>query len=77
MKSSNDIGTIFLFSSLNEKELQIIKGFSSIKTYTKGEMIFFDTEPYFGFFNSVRLQGKSSLTDKESNGIHFYTVMIL
>jgi CRP/FNR family transcriptional regulator, dissimilatory nitrate respiration regulator len=50
MKSSNDIGTIFLFSSLNEKELRTIKDFSSIKTYAKGEMIFFDTEPYFGFY---------------------------
>jgi CRP/FNR family transcriptional regulator, dissimilatory nitrate respiration regulator len=50
MKPSNDISTIFLFSSLNEKELQTIKDFSSIKTYSKGEIIFFDTEPFIGFY---------------------------
>jgi CRP-like cAMP-binding protein len=50
LKSINDISTIFLFSNLSEEELSIIKDFSSIKTYAKGEMIFFDTEPYFGFY---------------------------
>lgn len=50
MKPSNDISTIFLFSSLNEKELQTIKDFSSIKSYSKGEIIFFDTEPFVGFY---------------------------
>lgn len=47
---SNDIGKIFLFSGLNVKELQIIRSFSCIKTYSKGEIIFFDTEPYKGFY---------------------------
>lgn len=53
MKSSNDINKIFLFSGLNEKELQLIKDFSCIKTYNKGEIIFVDTEPYDGFYGVV------------------------
>lgn len=50
MKPLNDISTIFLFSGLNDKELKTIKDFSSIKTFSKGEMIFFDTEPFLGFY---------------------------
>jgi len=47
---NKNINKIFLFSGLTEKELQIIKDFSSIKVYDKGEIIFFDTEPYLGFY---------------------------
>jgi CRP/FNR family transcriptional regulator len=53
MKPSNDISKIFLFSGLNENELQLIQDFSSIKTYSKGEIIFFDTEPYLGFYGVI------------------------
>ena len=50
MKHPNDISTIFLFSGLNEKETLTIRDFSTIRTYSKGEIIFFDTEPFLGFY---------------------------
>lgn len=53
MKSVKDIDKIFLFSGLDEKERQIIKDFSSIKIYNKGEVIFFETEPYLGFYGVI------------------------
>lgn len=53
MKSANDINKIFLFSGLDEKELSLIKDFSSIKSYSKGEVIFFETEPYLGFYGVI------------------------
>jgi CRP/FNR family transcriptional regulator len=53
MKPANDISKIFLFSGLNEKEIQLIKDFSTIKTYKKGEVIFFETEPFLGFYGVI------------------------
>ena len=53
MKSANDINKIFLFSGLDEKELSLILDFSSIKNYSKGEVIFFETEPYLGFYGVI------------------------
>jgi len=53
MKSANDLSKIFLFSGLDENELKIIKDFSSIKKYNKGEVIFFETEPYPGFYGVI------------------------
>lgn len=53
MKSANDINKIFLFSGLDEKELSLIKDFSNIKNYNKGEVIFFETEPYPGFYGVI------------------------
>jgi CRP/FNR family transcriptional regulator len=53
LKTEYDLNKIFLFSSLNEKETQLIKAFSSIKTYSRGEIIFFDTEPYSGFYGII------------------------
>ena len=50
MKTKYDISKIFLFSNLSEDHLKQIKDFSSIKNYAKGEIIFFDTEPYSGFY---------------------------
>jgi len=50
VKKEYDLNKIFLFSALDEKETQLIKDFSGIKTYTRGEVIFFDTEPYSGFY---------------------------
>ena len=40
---------VFIFSELSEDEIGIIVKFCRIKTYNKGDMIFFDTEPYLGF----------------------------
>ena len=39
-----------LFSDLNEDELEKIYSRCDIRSYGKGEMIFFDTEPYQGFY---------------------------
>jgi CRP/FNR family transcriptional regulator len=40
----------FLFSELNDEDLETVKKISRIKTYNKGDIIFFDTEPYLGFY---------------------------
>ncbi len=40
---------IFIFSELPENDLGEIRKFSRFKKYNKGDIIFFDTEPYFGF----------------------------
>jgi len=39
-----------LFSDLNEHELEKIYSRCDIRSYGKGEMVFFDTEPYQGFY---------------------------
>lgn len=65
MKSTNDISKIFLFSGLDEKELKIIKDFSSIKNYSKGEVIFFETEPYPGFYGVIEGMVKIYKISKE------------
>jgi CRP-like cAMP-binding protein len=44
---------ISLFSDLNDEELEKIYSRSDIKKFSKGEMIFFDTEPYQGFYIAV------------------------
>lgn len=41
---------VFIFSELSADELEKIKKFSRVKTYSKGDIIFFDTEPYLGFY---------------------------
>jgi len=41
---------INIFSELNDNEIDKIFSFSSGKTFCKGEMVFFDTEPYQGFY---------------------------
>jgi len=46
---------VFIFSELSTDELELLRKFSRIKTYNKGDIIFFDTEPYLGFY--VVLEG--------------------
>lgn len=46
----NILKNVNLFSDLNEEELGKIFSHSDIRTFGKGEMIFFDTEPYQGFY---------------------------
>lgn len=41
---------IHLFSELNDDELEKMYSRSDVKKFSKGEMIFFDTEPYQGFY---------------------------
>lgn len=42
--------SVYIFSGLNEKELDNIREIVRIKKFNKGDMIFFDTEPYLGFY---------------------------
>jgi CRP-like cAMP-binding protein len=44
------IKKVYLFSSLNEYELETVYNISRLKTFNKGDIIFFDTEPYLGFY---------------------------
>jgi CRP/FNR family transcriptional regulator len=41
---------VYIFSSLADDELEKLKEISRLKKYNKGENIFFDTEPYVGFY---------------------------
>lgn len=47
---SSILKNVHLFSDLNEEELDKLYSRCDIKTFNKGEIIFFDTEPYQGFF---------------------------
>lgn len=44
-----DLRKVHLFSDLKEEDLNKILSFSRHKKAGKGDMLFFDTEPYFGF----------------------------
>jgi CRP/FNR family transcriptional regulator len=46
----SDLKKIHLFSDLSERELEKILSFSRHKKYSKGEILFFDTEPFHGFY---------------------------
>ncbi|MBI5403393.1 MAG: Crp/Fnr family transcriptional regulator [Ignavibacteriae bacterium] len=47
--TTDDLRKIHLFSDLTEEELTKILSFSRHKKAGKGDILFFDTEPYFGF----------------------------
>lgn len=49
-RSYKDLKNVALFSELEPEQLQIIFSFSHFKKYTKGEIVFFETEPYVGFY---------------------------
>lgn len=69
----NILKNVHLFSDLNEEELEKIYSRSDIKTFGKGEMIFFDTEPYQGFH--IVLEGSVKIFKISRDGreiiIHF------
>jgi CRP/FNR family transcriptional regulator len=46
---------VFIFSELDKEDAEHLLGFCRLKTYNKGDIIFFDTEPYLGFY--VVIQG--------------------
>ncbi len=62
--SISDLKRIHLFSDLSEGELEKVRSFSTLKTAAKGEMLFFDTAPFVGFYcvmeGSVKLYKISS-----------------
>lgn len=45
-----EIKKIFLFSDLSDEEAKLVYESSRIKRFNKGEIIFFDSEPYLGFY---------------------------
>jgi CRP/FNR family transcriptional regulator, dissimilatory nitrate respiration regulator len=47
---SDNLKKVYIFSGLNEDELERLSKISRQKTYNKGDIIFFDTEPYMGFY---------------------------
>jgi len=70
---SSVLKNVNMFSELSESELKKIYSLSSIKTYGRGEMIFFDTEPYSGFY--IVLQGSVKIfkitKDGKEHIVHF------
>lgn len=46
----NVLKKYYLFSGLDDSELKIFSNIIREKQYDKGDMIFFDTEPYIGFY---------------------------
>ncbi|MBZ0204185.1 MAG: Crp/Fnr family transcriptional regulator [Ignavibacteria bacterium] len=47
---TNVLKKVHIFSGLNKEELEKLCGIVKVKAYNKGDIIFFDTEPYFGFY---------------------------
>jgi len=41
---------VYFFTGLNDEELEELKGICKLKKFKKGDNIFFDTEPYIGFY---------------------------
>lgn len=41
---------LYFFSSLTDDDLDVLTSIIKVKEYNKGDMIFFDTEPYNGFY---------------------------
>ncbi len=64
---------VSLFSVLSDEELDKVCSVSSARNYSKGEMIFFETEPYLGFY--VVLEGSIKIFKITGDGrehiIHF------
>lgn len=73
MSSFNEIKTIYLFSELDDEALSLVADHSSIKNLNKGEIIFFDSEPYLGFYGvlegSVKIYKISK--DGKEHILHF------
>ncbi len=44
---------VYIFSGLDEEELERLQKICRVKTFNKGDIIFFDTEPYLGFYITV------------------------
>ncbi|MCC6865201.1 MAG: Crp/Fnr family transcriptional regulator [Ignavibacteria bacterium] len=54
--ASDNLKKVYIFSGLDDNELDKISKIVKVKTFNKGDIIFFDTEPYKGFYiNSAGL----------------------
>lgn len=47
---SDNLKKVYIFSGLNDDEIERIASIVKLKTFNKGDNIFFDTEPYLGFY---------------------------
>ncbi|HEY3252209.1 MAG TPA: Crp/Fnr family transcriptional regulator [Ignavibacteria bacterium] len=45
---------VYFFTSLNDDELEQLNSIARLKKFNKGDIIFFDTEPYIGFYFVVK-----------------------
>lgn len=50
---SDNLKKVYIFSGLDQAELETLSGIVKQKTFNKGDIIFFDTEPYLGFYITV------------------------
>ncbi|MEO8514798.1 MAG: Crp/Fnr family transcriptional regulator [Ignavibacteria bacterium] len=50
---SDYLKKVYIFSGLNDDELERLTKIVRQKTYNKGDIIFFDTEPYLGFYITI------------------------
>ncbi len=48
--NDEDLRKIHFFSEFDDDELKKVRSVSNFKTLAKGEMVFFETEPYIGFY---------------------------
>jgi CRP/FNR family transcriptional regulator len=50
---SNNLSKVYIFSGLTPEELDRLSAIAREKSFNKGDIIFFDTEPYLGFYITV------------------------
>lgn len=50
---SENLKKVYIFSGLSEDEIDMLSKIVRQKTFNKGDIIFFDTEPYLGFYITV------------------------
>jgi len=49
----DNLKKVYIFSGLDDTELDSLSKIVRVKTFSKGDIIFFDTEPYLGFYITV------------------------
>ncbi len=49
----DNLKKVYIFSGLDDAELDSLAKIVRVKTFSKGDIIFFDTEPYLGFYITV------------------------
>jgi len=49
----DNLKKVYIFSGLDDDELDTLSAIVKQKTFNKGDIIFFDTEPYLGFYITV------------------------
>lgn len=49
----DNLKKVYIFSGLDDDELDTLSAIVKQKTFNKGDIIFFDTEPYLGFYITI------------------------